>query len=364
MMTDKFPKRTILVVDDQPENVSILDKILAQEYLVKVALNGEKALEIADGKNPPDLILMDIVMPSMDGYEVCKLLKQNTSTRHIPVIFVTARDDITDETKGLELGAVDYIRKPVSPPIVQARVSTHLALYDQNRVLEEKVKERTNELVRMQKVTMHSLAVLAETRDNETGGHIMRTQHYVRLLAEHLADHPQYGELQAPSVIDLLFQSTPLHDIGKVGIPDSILLKPGPLSDDEWVTMKNHTTLGHDALVKAEEAFGSDGEEASFFRFAKEIAISHHEKWDGSGYPYALKGEDIPISGRLMALADIYDALVNRRVYKPPFSHEEAVQIITEGDERVMPEHFAPEVLRAFSQMHQQFNQIAGQYAE
>jgi len=362
MMTNNFPKQTILIVDDVPENIDILNGILEKDYIVKVALSGEKALDIAAGDNLPDLILLDIMMPVMDGYEVCKRLKDSVITKKIPVIFVTAKDDVLDETRGFELGAVDYITKPVSLPIVRARVKTHLAFYDQNRVLEEKVAARTQELAYTQDVTIHGLAVLAETRDNETGGHIMRTQHYVLALAEYLATQPKYNDYLDHETIDLMFKSAPLHDIGKVGVPDSILLKPGSLNEEEWDVMKKHTLYGRDAILKAEKQMGAG--QTSFLRFAREIAASHHEKWDGSGYPYGLVGEDIPLSGRLMSMADVYDALISKRVYKPAFSHERAVQIITEGDGRVMPGHFDPYVLEGFIKLQKQFHQIALKYLD
>ncbi|MFC1650884.1 response regulator, partial [Candidatus Latescibacterota bacterium] len=208
--------QTILIVDDTPENIDVLVGILSDEYKIKVALNGEKALQIVV-TSPPDLILLDIMMPGMDGYEVCRRLKKSAFTRKIPIIFVTAKGETKDETQGFDLGAVDYITKPVSPPIVKARIKTHLTLYDQNRILEERVIERTKELALTQDVTIHGLASLAETRDNETGGHITRTQKYVRTLAEQLMPHPKFRDYLDDETVDLLFKSAPLHDIGKVG---------------------------------------------------------------------------------------------------------------------------------------------------
>jgi putative two-component system response regulator len=362
-MTAQLAKQIILVVDDSPENIDILSGMLDQDFIIKVALNGERALKIARGDTPPDLILLDIMMPDIDGYEVCRRLKESKLTKNIPVIFITAKNEITDETKGFEIGAVDYIIKPLSAPVVKVRVNTHLALYDQSRALEKKVIERTKELMLTQDATIHSMAILAETRDNETGSHIMRTQHYVRILAEHLEHHSKFREYLDQETIVLLFKSAPLHDIGKVGIPDSILLKPGKLTDTEFEEMKKHTVYGYDAILKAEEIM-EGSQHVSFLRYAKEIAATHHEKWDGSGYPYGLTGEDIPISGRLMIIADIYDALISKRVYKQPFSHAKAVQIITQGDGRVMPEHFDPHVLEAFLKINEQFHQIALAYTE
>ena len=265
------------------------------------------------------------MMPNMDGYEVCRRLKENEATGDIPVIFVTAKSDVEDETKGFDVGGVDYITKPISPPIVLSRVRTHLELKrarqflkNQNEILDQKVKERTRELTLTQDVTILSLASLAETRDNETGGHIRRTQNYVRLLAEELITHPKFVGVLDDNTVNLLYKSAPLHDIGKVGVPDRILLKPGKLTDDEFEEMRKHTTLGRDAILNAEKGFG-ENIESSFLSYAREIAYTHHEKWDGSGYPTGISGENIPVSGRLMALADVYDALISKRVYKPPF---------------------------------------------
>ncbi|MHB8204039.1 MAG: response regulator [Desulfomonilaceae bacterium] len=352
---------TVLIVDDTPDNISVMSSLLKDLYRVKVATNGETALKIASSHDAPDIILLDIMMPGMDGYEVCRELKSSVLTKKIPVIFITSLLETEDETKGFDIGAVDYITKPVSPPVVLARVKTHLALYDQNRTLEEKVRERTQDLVHGRDVTIHSMAVLAETRDNETGDHIMRTKNYVRILAERLMVHPRFRDSLDLESVELLFKSTPLHDIGKVGVPDRILLKPGKLTVEEFEEMKMHTVYGRNAILKAEEALG-DNPETSFLRIAREITISHHEKWDGSGYPYGLKGQGIPISGRLMAIADVYDALVSKRVYKNSMPHEEAVQIITEGDGRTMPNHFDPAVLEAFVELNMQFKIIAEKY--
>ncbi len=356
-------KQVILVVDDESLNVDLLARMLQSQYQVKVALSGEKALHIALSDDPPDLILLDIEMPGMNGYDVCARLKEHTVVRKIPVIFVTGRDAIEDETRAFEIGAVDYITKPFSLPVVRGRVKTHLALYDQNRVLEQKVRERTEELVHTRDVTIYSLAALAETRDNETGGHIMRTQHYVRMLAEHLATSPRFRNVLDEQMIDLLFKSAPLHDIGKVGVPDRILLKPGRLTSEEYEEMKKHTLYGRDALAKA-EAILTNHPIPSFLHTAREIAYTHHEKWDGSGYPQGLAGEAIPLSGRLMSIADVYDALISKRVYKPLFSHQKAVEIITRGDRLTKPQHFDPDIIAAFLEIEGKFRDIALQFAD
>ena len=356
---------TILVVDDTPENLSLMSDLLRDDYRVKVATNGEKALRIAAGESVPDMILLDVMMPGMDGYEVCRRLKADPTTKDIPVIFLTARTDPEDERVGLELGAVDFITKPVNPPLVQARVRNHLIvkthadlLRDKADWLESEVQARTRDIERIKEVTIVAMASLAETRDNETGNHIRRTQNYVRALAEHLSTHPDFAPELTPEAVELLYKSAPLHDIGKVGIPDSILLKPGKLTPEEFEIMKTHPTLGAEAISAAEE--GLDEKESSFLRYAREISQYHHEKWDGSGYPYGLKGDDIPLSGRLMAVADVYDALISKRVYKPAFPHEKAVTLILEG----RGGHFDPRIVDAFAEIAHRFNEIAGAFAD
>ena len=363
-MTDRSPC-TILAVDDIEANIDVLMDTLGDSHDMMVAMDGPSALEavataLADG-TPPDLILLDIMMPGMDGYQVCERLKADPSTAEIPVIFLSALGEVANKTRGFEVGAVDYVTKPFEILEVRARVETHLslaqarrALAHQNEWLEETVRQRTSELAQSQNVTIHALAGLAETRDNETGGHIRRTQNYVRVLAEHLREP---FDLDAES-IEILFKSAPLHDIGKVGIPDAILLKPGRLSEEEFELMKEHASLGMRALSQAEDSVG--GEPCHFLRFAKEIAHGHHERWDGSGYPQGLAGAAIPCSARLMALADVYDALISRRVYKPPFSHRRAVEIICEG----RGGHFDPQVVDAFIARQEDFRQIALAHAD
>ena len=358
------PRATILVVDDTPENLALMSSLLKDHYKVKVANGGEKALRIAQGEQPPDLILLDIMMPEMDGYQVLERLKSDARTRDVPVIFLTAKAEVDDETRGLELGAVDYITKPISPPIVLARVKTQLSLKaaadflrDKAKYLEQEVAKRTREVMAIQDVTIQALASLAETRDSDTGNHIRRTQHYVRALAEHLKDHPRFARLLTDANIERLFKSAPLHDIGKVGIPDHILLKPGRFDADEFQIMKTHAALGCDAISHAERSLGT---EVEFLRTAKEIALSHQEKWDGSGYPQGLSGEAIPLSARLMAVADVYDALISRRVYKDAMPHEQAVTIIAEGKGK----HFDPDLVDAFLQISDEFRAIAQRFAD
>ena len=358
------PIATVLVVDDTPDNLSLMGGLLRDHYHVKVANQGEKALKIAQGEQPPDLILLDIMMPGMDGYEVCRRLKANLHTRDIPVIFLTARADMEDERQGLALGAVDYITKPISPPILLARVATHLALKasadflrDKSAYLEREVALRTLEVQAIQDVTIMAMTSLAETRDNETGNHIRRTQLYVKALAEHLRDHPRFAHVLTDRMVDLLYKSAPLHDIGKIGIPDAILLKPGKLTVQEFEIMKTHTTLGRNAIEEAERRLGM---RVAFLSVSKEIAYSHQEKWDGSGYPEGLKGDAIPVSARLMAVADVYDALISKRVYKPAFPHEQACATIVKG----RGTHFDPDMVDAFVAIAQDFLRISLRYPD
>jgi putative two-component system response regulator len=357
-------KATVLVVDDTPDNLSLMSALLKNSYKVKVANHGDKALRIAASATPPDVILLDVMMPDIDGYEVCRRLQANPRTRDIPVIFLTARSEVEDEQKGLALGAVDYITKPISPPILMARVATQLSLKasadflrSQNDFLEAEVARRTSELEAIQDVTILAMASLAETRDSETGKHLLRTQRYVKALAEKLRLHPRFSDFLTDQNIKLLFKSAPLHDIGKVGIPDRILLKPGRYEPQELAIMKNHTLLGRDAIQLAEDWLGKPVE---FLTIAKEIALCHQERWDGSGYPGALAGDAIPASARLMAVADVYDALISRRVYKDRMTHEQATQIIVEG----RGSHFDPDVVDAFVDIAEEFRSIAQRYPD
>ena len=357
-------RSTILVVDDTPDNLVLMSNLLQDVYRVKIAFSGEKALEIARSAKPPDLILLDIMMPDMDGYQVCQQLKRDPLTMHIPVIFLTAKSEVEDEKMGLELGAVDYITKPISPPIVMARVKNHLALNamavflrDENDFLENEVSKRTQEVNAIQDVTILAMASMAETRDCETGNHIRRTQYYVKALAEKLKMHARFSWFLTDVNIKMLYKSAPLHDIGKVGIPDRILLKPGRFEPHEMEIMKTHTTLGRDAIEHAEKALGV---KVDFLSFAKSIALSHQEKWDGSGYPEGLVGDDIPIAARLMAVADVYDALISRRVYKDGMSHEKAVEIMIAG----RGSHFDADMIDAFLEIQQEFRDIAWRYTD
>jgi putative two-component system response regulator len=357
-------KPTVLVVDDTTDNLSLMTLLLKDLYNVRVANSGERALKLAALGNPPDLILLDVMMPDMDGYEVCRRFKADPKTSAIPIIFLTAKTEMEDEKHGFELGAADYISKPISPPIVMARVKTHLAqktaadfLRDKNDYLEGEVAKRTSEIAAIQDVTILAMASLAETRDSDTGNHIRRTQYYVKALAEKLQHHPRFSHYLTAHNINILYKSAPLHDIGKVGIPDRILLKPGRFEPEEFEIMKRHTTLGRDAIEQAERSLGTNVE---FLSTAKEIALSHHEKWDGSGYPEGLSGDGIPVSARLMALADVYDALISRRIYKDAMPHAKAAQIIRDGS----ASHFDADIVDAFIELQDEFQAIAARYAD
>ena len=334
---------TLLIVDDIPENIDVLRGILKQEYKIKVASNGEKALKIAQSEPAPDLILLDIMMPEMDGYEVCKRLKANFITAKIPVIFVTAKGETADESLGFDIGAVDYITKPVSPPLVLRRVRTQLSLYDEMRLLDEMVKERTKELEQTRLQIIQRLGRAAEYKDNETGMHVIRMSHYAKLLG--LADGMSEEEAE------LLLNAAPMHDIGKIGIPDRILLKPQKLDAAEWEIMKTHPQMGAEIL-------GSDS--SILLNLARDIALTHHEKWDGSGYPNGLKGEEIPIHARIVAIADTFDALTTIRPYKQAWLVEDAINLL----KKEAGSHFEPELVDKFLSIMPQIIQIKDQYSE
>lgn len=355
-MTLFAEQKKVLIVDDTTENIYILMEILKDQYDVSVAINGEKALKIAAMDPSIDLILLDIMMPEMDGYEVFVELKANGKTANIPVIFVTALTAVENEAKGLELGAVDYITKPFNPALVRSRVKNHLELKNYRDKLEEMVREKTKELMITRDVTIETLGSLAEYRNLETGHHIKRTMNYIRLLAEKLQDHPNFKDFLSDETIEHLWKSAPLHDIGKVGVPDSILLKPGKLTPEEYTEMQKHAIYGRDALAGAASKLGPN----SFLKIAQEMAYTHHERWDGSGYPQGLKGAEIPAAGRLMAVADVYDALITRRVYKPAFSQHQTVDIIRNDSGKA----FDPEIVKVFLKYEDEFRRIALDFAD
>lgn len=355
---------TILIIDDSPENLHVLSELLRAKYRVLAAISGEDGLRAANAWPKPDLILLDVMMPGMSGYTVLSKLHEDPNTQDIPVVFLTAMAEAEDEEHGLALGAADYITKPIKPAVVLARVRTQLELKqarewlkDRNASLEAEVNRRMTENDLTQRVSIRALAHLAETRDPETGNHILRTQGYVQVLARSLSRHARFSAILSDRYIDLLSRSAPLHDIGKVGIPDHILLKPGRLTPDEMTVMRTHAKLGSDAIERAEQDIEMP---LPFLALAKEIAHWHHEKWDGSGYPSGLAGEAIPVSARLMALADVFDALISVRVYKPAMPYEVARDII--ASER--GQHFDPDVTDAFLAGFDDFTAIAKRYLD
>ena len=361
MNTDERP--TILVIDDTPANLSLLNQLLREHYRVKLANTGFKGLALATTALP-DLILLDIMMPEMDGYEVCRRLKADPATARVPVIFLTAKIETADEELGFELGAVDFIHKPIAPSIVLARVRTHLQimawqtfLEDKSAWLQREVNRQVNEVLHLQEASIRVMVSLAEFRDECTGNHIRRTQTYVRLLAEYLSKQERDREYLTPLHIDYIAKAAPLHDIGKIAIPDHILLKPGKHTPEEFEIMKTHAVKGESMLARTRHEMGEDN---MMLNFASQIARHHHERWDGSGYPDGLKGEVIPLAARLMAVADVYDALRSRRPYKKEFSHEEAVPMLV--DQR--GKQFDPALIDAFIALQGEFCRIATQLAD
>src|SRR5574343_1494704 len=356
-------RASILVIDDTPGNLSLLNQLLRTHYRVKLANSGERGLELA-ALSPTDLILLDIMMPEMDGYEVFERLKANPATRRIPVIFLTAKSGADDEERGLALGAVDFIHKPLAPSVVLARVRTHLQirnwqtfLEDKSAWLQKEVESRVSEVSRLQEATIRVMVSLAEFRDECTGNHIRRTQSYVRLLAEYLSTQPRDAVFLTPEQIDRIAKASPLHDIGKIAIPDYILLKPGKHTPEEFAIMKTHSVKGESMLQQSLREMGGDN---AMLAFACQIARSHHERWDGSGYPDGLAGEAIPLAARLMSVADVYDALRSRRPYKKAFEHDEAVDLIAKGS----GSHFDPLLVEAFLALENQFSEIATKLAD
>ena len=360
-MTEEQP--SILVIDDTPGNLSLLNQLLREHYRVKLANSGPRGLELA-AMAPPDLILLDIMMPDMDGYQVFQRLRSDPATRRIPVIFLTAKVGAEDEERGLAMGAVDFIHKPIAPSVVLARVRTHLQirhwqtfLEDKSAWLQQEVESRVSEVFRLQEATIRVMVSLAEFRDECTGNHIRRTQDYVRLLADYLSRQPRDAGFLTPEQIDRIAKASPLHDIGKIAIPDHILLKPGRHTPEEFAIMQTHSVKGESMLLRSLHEMGGDN---AMLRFACQIARSHHERWDGGGYPDGLAGEAIPLAARLMAVADVYDALRSRRPYKKTFDHAEAVDIIVQGK----GSHFDPLLVEAFLALEGVFSEIATKLAD
>jgi putative two-component system response regulator len=349
-----------MLVDDNPANLTAGKELLKEQYQIFPLLSAERLFNLME-KVTPDLILLDVDMPVMNGYETIKKLKQTEVWQHIPVIFLTAMSSEESELEGLKLGAVDYVSKPFSPPLLHKRIENHLLLEARRRTLAEynenlqiKVQEKTREVQELQNSIIKAMSELVESRDNVTGGHIERTQKYLDLLVSYLQENRIYWKELSVRHVEFLVPSAPLHDVGKIAISDTILNKPGKLSPEEFEIMKKHTVFGEETLNSIMKMTTS----TDFLENAKLFAGHHHEKWDGSGYPRGLKGEKIPLPGRLMAIADVYDALIAQRPYKPALRPQDAEKIIIEG----RGTHFDPVLTDVFSKLSPQFALIAAAY--
>ena len=347
---------TIFIVDDDITNLTVGADALSDFYNVFTFNSGRLLLKRLE-RQIPDLILLDVEMPEMNGYEVIRQIKLKDETCDIPVIFLTSRSDGESELEGLSLGAIDYISKPFSPPLLRKRIEVHLLIESQKKELQnfndnllEMVDAKTKTVVELQNAILNTMTKLLDRRDDITGGHIERTQGYMRILLKTMCEHDTYKDESSSWDLDLVVQSTQLHDIGKIAIKDEILLKPGKLTEEEFEVIKKHPVIGEEAIVEIEE----NTSEHKFLEYAKNFAISHHEKWDGTGYPRGLAGEDIPLLGRVMALVDVYDALVSVRPYKRAYSHEEAVSIIAESKGK----HFDPDIVDMFLSVADQFSEV------
>ena len=345
-----------MIVDDNITNLTAAKKALEKDYSIIPVVSGVKAIDFLQ-RVTPTLILLDIDMPGLDGFETIKIIKSNEKTKDIPIIFLTAKDDTGSELEGLTLGAVDYITKPFSIPLLLQRVRIHVELVRQqkelihyNENLSEMVKEQTEVIYELQQAIIHTLTELIEHRDGVTGAHVSRTKKYFQVLIEALQKSGYYQDDFLELDINALSESAPLHDIGKIAIPDTILKKPGKLTKKEFEEIKKHTLIGAEAIKNAMHMTRSK----DFLRSAETVVISHHEKWDGSGYPYGLAGNNIPIGGRVMAIVDVYDALVSERPYKRAYSHEEATEIILSESGK----HFDPTMIETFIEVSDQFYDI------
>jgi len=335
-------KYTVLAIDDTAENLGLLETLLEnQNYQVLVATNGERGLNIVQ-KQQPDIILLDVMMPGWNGFETARRIKSIPELSHIPILFLSALDDSINKVKGFNAGGVDYIAKPFQQVELLARIKTHLELEQLRNNLSQQVIEKTDELTRFYEDSLQLLSMVSEFRDYETSLHNSRLGVYAQRIAGHLQ--------LSSEITNLIVLAAPLHDMGKIGIPDSILHKQGPLEADQWEIMKTHPSIGQRIL--------SSIKNNSILTMAAEIAVGHHEAYDGSGYPNALKGEEIPLCARITSLCDVYDALRSKRPYKKSFSHQETLDIISNGDRRTKPEHFDPAVLDAFIKHHHEFNEI------
>jgi putative two-component system response regulator len=367
--TSQPPSRpTVLVADDTPANLMLLAGVLSPHWRVQLAPTGSKALELA-WRQTPDVIVLDVMMPGMDGYEVCRQLKAHPATRDVPVLFLTALTQPADEARGFECGGADFIHKPFNPSTVLARVGTQIEarawrqqLHRRNEWLQQELQARLVDVDRLREATLHVMISFAEFRDESTGHHVRRTQEYVRVLLEWLSERATPGldpDLPLNTVqIDLIARSAPLHDIGKVAIPDGILLKPGRLNDEEMRVMKTHALQGWEMLRRASDRMGPAGDR--YLHYGMQIARHHHERWDGQGYPDGLRGKAIPLSARVMAVADVYDALISRRPYKEPMSHEAALALVQQGSGG----HFDPAVVQALLARQDAVRHIAERWCD
>ncbi len=354
-------KQRVMVVDDNVTNLNIARKALEEHYEVLLIPSGEKALKVLE-RNIPDLILLDVEMPGMSGFDFISIIKSKEAPlSEIPIIFVTAKDDSSSEFEGLDLGAVDYITKPFSFPLLLKRVELHLKLTRQQQELqnysgnlEVMVRDKTRLIQELQYSIVQAMSDMVERRDGSTGGHIERTKNYLKILLDCVKEDSAYSEILKDVDSELYSHASQMHDVGKISIPDTILLKPGRLTTEEFDLMKMHTVFGAEAINNAMKELKN----IEFLEIASEFAISHHEKWDGSGYPNGLAGEDIPISGRLMAIVDVYDAIISRRPYKEAFTHTTACDIIAKDSGK----HFDPELVRVFLNIAPQFKQVSGDY--
>jgi putative two-component system response regulator len=352
----------VFMADDNPANLRIIKNVLTEKYATATAPSAKKLFELLEN-NSPDMILLDVDMPEMDGYEAIEILKSKTETKDIPVIFLTGRTESDDELKGLTLGAIDYITKPIQPLLLLKRIEVHLLVEEQRKILEKQaaelknfnnnlqkmVDDKTRDMLELQNAVLRTMAELVDYRDDITGKHSERTQRGIRIILEEIQRKGLYPEESKGWDIDMLVQCCQLHDIGKIFINDSILLKPGKLTEEEFDNMKTHTHIGEQIVEKIELL--AKGNE--FLAYAKIFAANHHEWWDGRGYPQGLKGKEIPLLGRVMAIADVYDSLVSERPYKDVFTHEEAVKMISDGSGT----QFDPDLVKIFIIVAEQFRE-------
>ncbi len=349
----------ILIVEDSIVDTALIKAILSDQNLY-FAKDGIEAFEVIDRIPDIDLMILDINMPRMNGFEVLEIMRNNSKYAKIVTLILTNHDELENEIKGLSLGAVDYIRKPLNIESLRKRIDIHSRLKqatklleENNSILEETVKERTSEIALTRSITIHALIGLLEIRDIESGNHTIRTQYFIKAICEELAKKDRYKDILTEEYILEIFETAPLHDIGKVGVPDNILLKPGKLTPEEYEKMKLHVIYGVNAIMADSYHFIP-----SFIKTAIDIIGGHHEQYNGNGYPKGLKGEEIPLAGRLMAFADVYDALINKRIYKEAFSHEVAMNMILERSGT----QFDPEIVEAFVACEDRIIEIAAQY--